>query len=162
MTLYEIDTEFARLIEAGTDPETGELVIDPAALEALQLAREEKLENIALYYKNLNAEAAAIKAEAEALTARRKALEGRAERMKRVLSEALAGEKFSTPRVAVTFRSSAAVEIDAGTFFQSPTSKSYLRYRDPEPDKKAIAEALKAGEDIPGAALVQRQSMTIK
>jgi hypothetical protein len=55
MTLYEIDDA----ILACVDPETGE-IINPEALTALQMEREKKLENVALWVKDLKAEAEAI------------------------------------------------------------------------------------------------------
>lgn len=57
MNLYEID----KAILACIDPETGEL-IDEAALQDLQMERTQKIKNVALWLKNLNASAAAYKA----------------------------------------------------------------------------------------------------
>lgn len=160
MNLYEIREQIEMLINAGTDPETGELTIDPAELEALEIAREDKIEQLALYVKNLDAEAAAIKAEVDNLTARKRAAENKAARIREAVARELDGEKFKTARVAITYRSSAAVEVDVEEF--DFNDLRFVRIKDPEPDKKAIADALKAGEVIPGAALVQRTSMTIK
>ena len=69
MKLYEINAA----LEALVDPETGELM-DYDAFEALQMARDDKIEGMALWYKDMVAEAKAIKEEADTLTARRKAL----------------------------------------------------------------------------------------
>ena len=57
MNLYEINAE----IMACVDEETGE-IIDTVKLDQLQMVFGEKVEGIALYIKNLAAEAAAIKA----------------------------------------------------------------------------------------------------
>ena len=54
MNLYEIDAA----ITACIDPETGE-VLDEEALNALHMERSAKVESVALWIKNLNAEAAA-------------------------------------------------------------------------------------------------------
>ena len=64
-TLFEID----QAILATIDFETGE-ILDTDALEALQMEREAKLENIALWVKNLMSDAAAYKAEKEAFEKR--------------------------------------------------------------------------------------------
>lgn len=163
MTLYKIDTALQELIERSIDPETGELTIDPSELETLQMAREDKLENIALYYKNLIAEANAVKAEADALTERRRALERKAERMKTILTAGLAGEKFSTPRVSVLFRKSNALEIDLDKFLPfAGAYPKYLHIKDPEPDKATIKEAIKRGEAIPGAQIIEKRNVIIK
>ena len=77
MTLYEIDQAIQGLV----DPETGELM-DYEAFAALQMDRDAKIENMALWYKDLMADAKAIKEEADTLNERRKALENKAERLK--------------------------------------------------------------------------------
>ena len=81
MTLYEIDRAIMDAITAGLDPETGELT-NYDELEELQLARDEKIENIACYIKNIAADAKAIRDEEQALAKRRKTLENRAEGLK--------------------------------------------------------------------------------
>ena len=106
MTIYEIDNRIAGLV----DPETGEL-LDYEAFAELQMEREAKIENMALWYKDLTAEAKAIREEEKALAERRKSAENKAERLKAYLDEALAGESYKTSRVAVSYRKSTAVEV---------------------------------------------------
>ena len=65
MKLYEID----QAIESLIDQDTGE-VSDFDVFMDLQMAREAKIENVALLIKNLTAEAEAIKAEKNALAER--------------------------------------------------------------------------------------------
>lgn len=160
MKLYEINAQLEALLEQ-VDQETGELCCDLEQLEALAMARDEKLENLALYIKNADAEAKAIRDEEKALADRRRSLENRAGRAREFLELQLRGEKFTTPRVAVSWRKSEAVEIGMG-FFATDANERFLRYRDPEADKAAVRAALKAGETVPGAELVTRQSMQIK
>ena len=104
MTLYEIDQAIQGLV----DPETGELM-DYEAFAALQM--DAKIENMALWYKDLMADAKAIKEEADTLNERRKALENKAERLKSYLSLALDGEKFQTARCSVTFRKTSSIQV---------------------------------------------------
>ena len=163
MTLYRINAAMQELIDRHTDPDTGELTIDPVELDALQMAREDKLENIALYYKNLTAEANAIKAEIDALTERRRRLERTAKKMKNALNIELNGNKLLTARVSVSFRKSNALEIDLGKFLPfAGAYPKYLRVKDPEPDKAAIKEAIKNGMTIPGAQIVEKRNVIIK
>ena len=163
MKLYEIDVAIEQLIAESVDEETGELLIDPEKLEALQLQRDVAVENLALYYKNLLAEAKAIKEEETALAARRKTTENAAERAKNYLEYALKGEKFKTPRVAISYRSSVKVEIaDNFVEWAQVHAPDFLRYKDPEPDKTAIKDALKSGEYLEGASLVDTTSIQIK
>ena len=158
MNLYEINQEIDRAIQNCIDPETGEILDDTSELDALTLARDEKIENIACYIKNLKADAEAIRTEEKKLAERRKTCENRAEWLKKYLANNLQGEKFKSPRVAVSWRRSQAVVVE--DIWKLP--KDYLRYKDPEPDKTAIKDAIKKGFDVEGAELVDNLSMVIK
>lgn len=160
MKLYEINEAILDLV----DPETGE-ILDYEAFEELKMAREEKVEGMALWVKNLDAEAAAIKTEEKALAERRKSLEKKSVSLKAYLSEILSGNKFSTPRVACTFRKTKAVEIlDEESFIQTMQESmryEFLRFKT-EIDRTEITNAIKAGHEVPGASLVEKLSMSIK
>lgn len=162
MTLYEINAELEALIAESIDPETGELTIDPEKLDELNIQRDEKIEGIALYIKDLKAEAAAIKAEMDNLKARHDAAKNKAERLTEYLKINLNGEKFSTAKVAISYRNSTSVDINPDVFFARSVNAKYFRLRDPEADKKAISDALKAGASIEGAVLVTKNSINIK
>lgn len=151
MTLYEIEIAIANCID-----EDGEIV-DVEKLEALQMERESKLENVALWIKNLNAEADALKAEKNALYARQKSAENKAERLKEYLANALNGDKLKTTRVAVSFRKSTAVEVDP--LAELPEQFTKIRV---EPDKTELKKALASGELVEGAKLVERVNLVIK
>ena len=157
MTIYEIDQALLSLI----DPDTGEIG-DYDIFCELQMEREAKVENMALWIKNLNAEADAIKAEKDNLADREKAARNKADRLKKYLAEILQGEKFSSPKVAISYRKSTAVEIADEAEFISRGPKEYLIPQPPKIDKKAISEILKAGKEIPGASLVERDNIQIK
>ena len=161
MKLYEINAALEALLNQ-VDEETGELVCDMEALEELTIAREEKLEGLALAVKNYDAEAKAIRDEEKNLAERRRVLENRAERAKNYLTEMLAGEKFQTAKVAVNYRSSKSVEIGEGFWQWAVDHPEFVRRKDPEADKKAIGDALKSGLNIPGAELVEKTSTIIK
>ena len=60
MTIYEINAAMLECI----DPETGE--VDAEQLEALNMLREQKIENAALWLKNLKSDVAELKAEKKA------------------------------------------------------------------------------------------------
>ena len=156
MTLYEINQQILNAIEYGCDPETGE-IIDAAALDALEMAKEEKTENIILLIKDLTAENKAISEEEQALAKRRRAGENRVEWLKNYLMASLDGEKFKTPRCSASYRKTASVSI----IDESAIPSEYIRTKT-EPNKMAIKDALKAGETIPGATLEDRVSLIIK
>lgn len=106
MSLYHIDQELENLI----DHETGE-VLDFDAFEALQMARDAKIEGVLCWTKNLAAEAKAIREEEKELAERRKAMERKREKLLAYAERALGGAAFQTARCAVTYRKSTAVEI---------------------------------------------------
>ena len=160
--LYEIDAA----ILAAVDQETGE-ILDVEKLDALQMERERKLEGVALWVKDLKAEAAAVKEEADKLTARKKALDNKIEAIKTWLLGALDGEKLKTPRCNVYQTHSQRVNIPDEPklicFLQTLNEpEKFLRFKDPELRKDEIKKALKDGTIIPGAELEETESVVIK
>ena len=153
MTLYELNAE----LMAAIDWETGE-VLDAEKLDALVMAREEKLENIALYIKNLTAEAAALKAEKDAFAERQKAAENKAARLKDYLAENLAGQKFETTKVKVSFRKSETLQIAEG----AKVPETFLRYKDPEVNKVELKKAVKGGLELDGVQIVEKMNLQLK
>lgn len=153
-SLYEID----QAIMACLDFETGE-ILDADRLNALQMERQDKVESVALWIKNLAADAIAYKAEKDAFAEREKAALKKIESLKNWLSCALEGQKFSTWRCAVTFRKSEAVEIEDEAMLPPEMKTEKITY---SPNKTAIKEAIKAGTEIPGCKLVERMNPTIK
>lgn len=161
MTLYEIDQKIQSLV----DPETGEL-LDYAAFAQLQMDREQKIENMALWVKDLSAEAKAIKEEEDNLKERRRSMENKAERLKAYLVIALDGEKFQTPRCSVTFRRTASVQIDDQEnlirWLEQNGYDDCVKYREPEVSKTEVAKLLKAGTPVPFASIKDGQSVGVK
>ena len=153
MKLYEIDDAITKCV----DEETGE-IIDYEKLGELQIERETKIENVACWIKDLKAEAEALKAEKMAFAERQKVAENKAESLKKWLAYALDGKAFKSTRASVSFRKSQAVEIT--DIYK--LDENYLRYKEPEADKTAIKEALKAGKEVAGATLVENTSVIIK
>lgn len=153
-SLYTINQEILNCV----DLETGE-ILDEQAFEALQIERNEKLENIALWVKNLLSESEALKAEEKAFAERRKSAESKAESLKRYLDTALKGQKFNTTKVAISYRKSTSVDV-------LDVSKLPQEYQvvktEVVADKKAIGDALKAGGSVAGATLVEKNNLSIK
>jgi hypothetical protein len=161
MTLYEIDRE----ILACLDMETGEIT-DAERLDALQIERDIKLENTALYIKNLIAEADAIKAEEKILAERRKAKENKAESLKQYLSGALSGAKFETAKVNISFRKSEKVEIanecDLLVYLETMGYEDCIKYKTPEIQLTPVKKLLKEGLNLPGVTVAEKQNIQIK
>lgn len=161
MNLYEIDAAIAACI----DEETGE-VIDCEKLIDLNMERDRKIENIALWYKNDAAKAAAIREEEKVLAERRKRLEKSAESKRVFLEQILGGEKFSTARCAVSFRKSQSVKVrDMGAVVSWMLANGHADNVEiplPTVSKPTLAALLKTGLAVDGAELVGGLSMTIK
>lgn len=153
MNIYQIDEEIMSCV----DEETGE-IIDIDKLRDLQMQRDDKIESVGLWIKDLIAEADAIGKEVKALQARKKASENKAESLKKYLKDALAGEPFKTPRLSVTYRKSESVNI----LNQLYLDDKYLKISDPTVDKIAIKKDLKAGIAVAGAELVTNQNIQIR
>lgn len=154
MNLYEIDSKIMECF----DPETGEL-LDEQAFENLSTTRSEKLENLALWIKDLNAESAACKAEAKNFTDRAKTASRKAESLKKYLSSVLNGQKFSTDRVKITWRKSTSVSIDNVNLIPDLYK---TRTVEDVPNKLALKEALNDGLKIDGCSLVVKENIQVK
>ena len=160
--LYDIDAA----ILACVDQETGE-IFDPEQLDALQIEREQKLEGVALWIKDLKAEAEAVKAEADKLNARKKAIDNKVEGLKTWLMYALGGEKLKTPRCNVYQTHSQKVVIDdekamIDMLMSSPFGEKFLRMKEPEIDKNALKDSLKQGYEYEFAHLEETESIVIR
>ncbi len=151
--LYEIDTQITECFDA----DTGEL-LDAEKLENLMIEKENKLENVALWIKNLKADAAMYKAEKNAFAERQAEAERKAESLTIWLKNALGGQKFKTEKTEVNFRKTTKVEVlDIWEL-----NEDFVKYSDPTPDKVAIKRAIKAGEEVKGAKLIDDISISIK
>ena len=159
MTIYEIDNEIMSCI----DMETGE-VIDTDKLNELQMERDAKIENVACWIKELKAEAEAIKNEKQALADRQRVAENKAESLKNWLAYALNGEKFKTAKCSISYRNSESVEVtEEGLEALMRDHEDLLTYKTPEPNKKAIKDAIKNdGLTVAGVQLVQKTSTIVK
>lgn len=160
MSIYNIDSAIVALV----DTETGEIT-DEQAYDELQMARDTKIENIGCYIKNLTAEAKAIKEEEAALADRRKAVENKAKRLKSLLDYACRGKKFESPKLKVTYRKSATVEVADGFIEWAMRSDcdDLLTYAEPKPNKTAIKNALKDGRIPEGLASIEtHENISVK
>ena len=157
MNLYEIKQEFEKAIEECVDMETGE-IINPARLDELNMVLTDKRENVALYIKNLSAEAKAIDEEAKNLTNRKRVLNNKVEGLKKYLADNLEGHKFETAKVVVSFRKSEQLEINS--IEHIPTE--YLISQEPKIDKVALKKSIKQGIEINGVQIITKQNIQIK
>lgn len=152
--LYEID----RAILGCVDPETGE-IIDPELLNGLLMERTEKIENVALWVKNLESDAVAYEAEEAAFKTRKEKARNKVEKLKEWLANACDGEKFATGKCEISFRKSESVEVVdinkiPAEFIRTKTTETA--------DKTAIKKAIKSGQEVDGCSLVQKLNTKIQ
>lgn len=152
MNLYEINNAMQECI----NQETGE--IDIELFEKLQLEKDEKIENIALWIKNLSSDVEGMENEKKAFEERIKAAKNKVSSLKTYLEMVLNGEKFQTSRCSITFRKSKSIEVTD----ISKLEKNYLKYAEPTADKTAIKKAIESGVTVVGASLVENFNVQIK
>lgn len=162
-SLYEIRQDLLTVIEGGYvfDEETGEVFWSSDDLDRLAETYDAKVEACGCYIKNLQAEAEMLKAEEQALAKRRKAIESKEKWMRDYLLANLQefGEAGFSAKAKVSTRKSEAVQV----LDVSAIPDEYMRVKTTAtPDKAAIKKALKNGESVPGAAIVQNVNLVLK
>lgn len=155
-TLFELNKAIADFeLEVNEDGE----VLNIDELDALELEKKEKIENIGLWVRNLEAEKDAVSNQKKIFADREARLGKKIESLKGYLTYALGGQKFSTDKVAVSFRKSESVHItDEHLIADEYMDVSVVR----KPNKKVIKDALKSGKDVFGAELLEKQNISIK
>ncbi len=134
-------------------------------LEGMSGDLEVKATNVAMFVRNLESTAVAIKEAEGQMAARRKALERRAERLQTYLRDGmlLAGiQKIESPYFVLSIKNNPpSVAIDEPGLIPA----EFMKQPEPpplSPDKKAIADAIKAGREVPGARLLRGVRLDIK
>jgi Siphovirus Gp157 len=164
LSLYQIAGEYREAAD-----KLAELDLDPTTfadtLESLGGDLEEKSKNTAFVVRNLEAAADQIDAAVEEMGRRAATIRKNAERVREYLMSNMifAGvKKLETPYFVITVRDNPpkVVVTDEQTippqfFVEPPPPPAKL-------DKKGLAAALKAGEQIEGAHLERGQSLQIK
>ena len=158
MKIYEIDQAILDLI----DPDTGEL-LDFERFNELQMERDTKIEQIAVWYKDTTADAAKLKTEIDNLSERKCVLDRRADRQKEYLDMLLCGNKFETPRCVISYRKSESTEVKDGFIaWAAANNIDLLTAKPPEPNKTEIKKYIKGGGKCPFAEIVEKQNVQVK
>lgn len=154
MKLYEIDQAILECIDA----ETGE-ILDADKLNSLEMARDQKISNVACWLKDLKAENEAIKAEKQNLTKRETSNSNLMERLKGWIDFALDGQKFKDGRVSISYRSSESVEVDENVVDNLP--EEFVKV-EKSPKKKELKEAIESGQTFDGVQIVSKKSVIVR
>ena len=163
--LYQIADIYLQDLEKLSDLDLPEEVVRDT-IEGLQGDMQEKCTNVAAFIRNTESLADQIKQAEQAMSARRKALENRADRIRKYLLDNMQRtgiSKIESPwfKIALAKNPPSVVVDDEDTlkfahpeFVKVVTTESL--------DKTAIKEAIKAGQIVEGAHLVQAERVTIK
>lgn len=164
LTLYQLSdmylADLKRLEDMDLDEQT---MLD--TLEGLSGELEVKATNVAAFCRNLEASAEAIKNAEAQMAARRKAIENRANRIKQYLKENMERTgilKIESPHFSMAIKKNPpSVVVDPS---QVIPAEFYNQPPPPAPvlDKKRVAEALKAGKEVPGCKLEQGTRLEIR
>ena len=163
-TLYEIADKYAAAIERGfvVDEDTGEIIEDESALDNLEGELNDKLEACAVVVKELRADAEAIRDEERKLAERRHAKERKAEWLRNYIAynlETIGQTKLETPRAVIRTRRTRSVDV----YDVDSLPEEYKRSETvTTPRKREIGDAIKEGETIPGARLIENDSVSIR
>jgi hypothetical protein len=164
LTLYEIAAEYRSDLE-----KLAELDLDDATLtdtlDSMGGELQVKAQSVACFIRNLEATAEQIKQAEAMMAARRKALENKAARVKDYLlaSMMVAGvQKVECPLFKLSVRDNpGAVEV----FQPELIPAQFMKQPEPPPatpDKTAIKEAIKAGQEVPGCRLQVGKRLDIR
>lgn len=157
--LYQIADNMRAVLDA-VNEDTGE--IDAAALDAVQLAFDAKAEAVAQYVRELLAEAEGIKSEADRLAKKASAAKNHADSLKQYLLNSMTAahvEKVKGKVLSVAVREAQpALHITA----EAAIPRTFYVTPEPELNRAALKDALKEGQEVPGAELTRSKFLTIR
>lgn len=162
-SLYDLSAAYRAIFDAAIDAETGEVTDEAlsAQLDAIGDSLAAKVDAVCKLRAAAKARSVGVKAEMQRLKRMADAADHLAERLETLVERALLasgqrelrGDLF-TARIQANNPS--VVIVDAA---ELPPKFVVVETR---PDKVAIAKALKAGEEVPGARLERTESVRIK
>lgn len=160
MNLFNIKQEYINLVNTIID-NNGEL--SPELSQALAINEtelKEKAINYGYVIRSFEYENDIIDAEIKRLKALKEQKEKAIQKLKDAVSDAMnlyGIEKVESPALKLSFRKSESIEISENLDKRFMIEKVTL-----QPDKVAIKEAIKKGEQVDGAVLVINQNLQIK
>lgn len=169
MKLYEVNQAIEDIFGLLVDPETGEVIPDEslmAQLESLQMERSRILEYLAKLVLNTRSQVSGLKEEEKRLKEHRAMLERKDERLMSILDRECHGEKTDCGVATVCYRKTTKVDVS-----DDATAISWLMenghpqcYKVPAPEisKTEVKKLLTAGTEVPGVALVQDYSCSLR
>ena len=151
MAAYELQT----MLESGDIDEQ----VFQDTLEGM--GGDQKIENTCKVIRNLEAEAAAYKAEKERMAERQKTCENGVKRLKQNLLDYLTACEMPKKKAGL-FTVSVGTTKAVNVSNEGLLPDVYFIPQEPKIDKTAIGDALKRGESVPGAELIENRHVRIK
>jgi hypothetical protein len=158
-SLYHIEQSLAEIndqIIASSGELTPEL---ETQLAITQSELSEKARNYGLVILSNESDINAIDAEIKRLQALKAPIEATNKKLKEAISNAMQTygiEKIDSPLCKLSFRKSTSVEVD-----ETLLNQKWFKYV-ASPDKTLIKEAIKSGEIIDGAEIVEKLNLQVK
>lgn len=166
LTLYQLTSQFKELERLADEDVPDEVIRD--TLEGLSGEIEVKATSVIKFARNLEVFRDAVEAESRAMKERAARIDRRIEAMREyvlVHMRACEIQKIECPEFTLSVQKNPpAVIIDA----ESQIPERFMVTPEPppppspRPDKKALCEAMKAGEIVPGAHLEQGVRLKVK
>jgi hypothetical protein len=155
--LYEITGNMKELLSSDFDEQT---IAD--TLESLQGEFNDKAVSIIKLVENLNGDTSVIDAEIERLKSRKQVIVNKQKRLREYLLQNMTANgitKIECPLFTASLRSGLeSVDITDESLLPDEYVKAEVVTK---ADKKAIKDALKAGADVPGAALKRGETTIV-
>lgn len=162
--LYQL-VEQHRALEALADSEDLPQEVIRDTVEALAGDIEQKAVSVACFFRNLEAAADSIEDAAKAMRDRAARVRKRADSIRAYLlhnMQACEISKIESPYFTLTVRKNSAAVV---VFDEAQVPAKFMVQKpapSPSLDKKAVADAIKAGEDVPGCKLEQGVRLDVK
>lgn len=166
LKIYEIPSQIQAALDAlEVDDETGE-IIGWEKLDALKESATEKIANTARYIRHVQAQIEAMKVAKANIDARLKTAQRFVDWLSVKTVEGLLAmpdgkRKIEEPDIKVSTRKSESVSLDDESLLDKKFVKVEVITKQ-SPDKRAIKEAIKSGEEVKGARLCTNYSLQIK
>jgi hypothetical protein len=162
--IYELTADMMKILSMMDDPDLDQQTLKDT-MEGIEGAYEDKFDGYAAVIRQLTGYINELEEEKKRIDARKESFENNVKKMKKIMLESmnLTGKtKFKTAKNSFwTQKNKASVVIDAKSVWDIP--EDFRRYKDPEPDKTKIGEAIAAGQDFTGIAhMEQTESVRIK
>ena len=158
--LYELTQNYNNLLDLLDNPEIPqEMIVE--AINAVGEELEDKAENLAKVIKSIEVDVAGLREEEQRLSTRRKSLENRVTNLKEYLDSAMKATgktkiKGKVFTLAIQKNAPSVNIVD-----ENVIPEQYFVVKK-ELSKKEILAALKEGQEVPGAAIKQTESLRIR